>query len=524
MTTDSTLRRLASGVLWPGFIGTRVPPWLAAALKEGLAGVVYFGHNISADTTALSEQIHQLNPHALIGIDEEGGSVTRLEAASGSTLPGHAQLGMVNSLHATEKVGYELARRCATEGIDIVIAPVADVNTNAANPVIGVRSFGSDTATVAAHTAAMITGIQRGGLSACAKHFPGHGDTAVDSHHGMPTITASTDEVCSIHLPPFVAAINAHVDAIMTAHIRIPEWGDEPATLNPTILARLRDAHFTGVIVTDAIDMAAIRDTRGLGEGAVQALAAGVDLVCIGNPTNPGAAARPDQDEHDYREALDAVVDALATGRLSTERIEQAHARVAALAAQAAQRRSAASGNHPPLDTAELHRIAQASVRIHGTPWTHPDQPVPVLDIRRHSTLAVDSTSNHVARALAAGGPISRVHPDVQKNGTLRDELSELLSADTSVDPAPAAGPVVVVVDRFELGSPQRELVRAFAREHDDLTVVNVGPYCTDASGTLGSDGPNGRPATALIEVGAASALAAQVAREYFVSGRQEPA
>lgn len=170
MTDD--LERLANGVLWPGFFGTEAPQWLRDELREGLAGVVYFGQNVGEGLPALSAAILDANPDALIGIDEEGGSVTRLESATGSTVPGAAQLGLLDDLVASEKTGAELARRVRAVGANVVLGPVADVNTDPRNPVIGVRAFGDDEALVSRHVVATIDGIQDGAVAACVKHFP----------------------------------------------------------------------------------------------------------------------------------------------------------------------------------------------------------------------------------------------------------------------------------------------------------------------------------------------------------------
>lgn len=259
------LERLANGVLWPGFFGTEAPAWLRDELREGLAGVVYFGQNVGEGLPALSAQILDANPNALIGIDEEGGSVTRLESATGSTVPGAAQLGLLDDLVASEETGAELARRVRAVGANVVLGPVADVNTDPRNPVIGVRAFGDDEALVSRHVVATIDGIQDGAVAACVKHFPGHGDTHMDSHHSLPEITLDLEEFERVHLEPFRAAIDAGVDAVMTAHIVVPAWGEQPATLNPRVLGMLRDWGYDGVIITDALDMAAIRETVGLG-------------------------------------------------------------------------------------------------------------------------------------------------------------------------------------------------------------------------------------------------------------------
>ncbi|WP_084141436.1 glycoside hydrolase family 3 N-terminal domain-containing protein [Cryobacterium roopkundense] len=336
MTRDPAALRLVNGVLWPGFTGRTVPDWLARALDRGLAGVVYFGHNIDeADAhqpARLSAAIRGIRPNALIGIDEEGGTVTRLEALRGSRFASHAQLGRLDDLGATRRTGRMIGAQAATAGATVVLAPVADVNTNPANPVIGVRSFGADTALVSRHVAAMVHGLADAGIAACVKHFPGHGDTHTDSHLALPRLNLSWAEVQRDHLPPFVAAVEAGVRAVMTAHIVLPHFGELPATLNPRVLGLLREVGFEGAIVTDALDMAAIRSTFGAGPGAVRALLAGADLLCIGNPSNLGPNQGRTTDQQDYLAVRDALLAALDDGTITVAALEAAGARNAELA------------------------------------------------------------------------------------------------------------------------------------------------------------------------------------------------
>ncbi|MBS1673741.1 MAG: glycoside hydrolase family 3 protein [Actinobacteria bacterium] len=485
------LERLANAVLWPGFLGRTVPAWLDAALRSGLAGVVYFGQNVGGDLAALSAGIRAANPRALIGIDEEGGSVTRLEAATGSTLPGAAQLGALDDVTASRAIGAELAHRVRAIGADVVLGPVADVNTDPRNPVIGVRAFGDDAELVSRHVVATVQGIQQGGVAACVKHFPGHGDTHLDSHHDLPRIAVDPAEIERVHLAPFRAAIAAGVDAVMTAHIVVPAWGEEPATLNPRVLGMLRELGFEGVIITDALDMAAIRESVGIGGGAVQALAAGADLLCIGNPTNPGAAALPDQDERDYRTARDAIVAALRDGSLSRERVAEAGSRVAALARTlAAAPAEGADGS--AVDVAEVVRRA---LRVRGDVPAAAD--LFVVDARRSSTLAVDSAAGYVAEALAAGGPRVRID-------TARLSAQERDAHVEAVLGRVEGRRIAVLVDRIDTDPAQRALVETFADRVDDVVAVNVGLPAADV-------------AVPVIEVGAASRIGAELARERLV-------
>ena len=490
------LERLANGVLWPGFLGTEAPAWLRDELRDGLAGVVYFGQNVGQGLPALSAQILDANPNALIGIDEEGGSVTRLESATGSTVPGAAQLGLLDDLVASEETGAELARRVRAVGANVVLGPVADVNTDPRNPVIGVRAFGDDEALVSRHVVATIDGIQDGAVAACVKHFPGHGDTHMDSHHSLPEITLDLEEFERVHLEPFRAAIDAGVDAVMTAHIVVPAWGEQPATLNPRVLGMLRDWGYDGVIITDALDMAAIRETVGLGGGAAKALAAGADLLCIGNPTNPGDAALTDQDEQDFRAARDGIVAALRDGSLSRARVEEAAARVAALATKLRAAAAAAEEAHEPADDFDAAGILRRMVTISGaTPEVSTE--LAVIDARRRSTLAVDSAGSYVANALADDG--LRVRLDVA-SAPLSDQDRVLDEVAKAAEAASAT--TVLLIDRPDTDAAQRALVERAALRDPRAVVVNVG---------LPTELPLPLPT---VEVAAASRLGAQTARD----------
>lgn len=490
---DPTVMGLVGGVLWPGFLGRGVPDWLRRELSDGgLAGAVLFSHNLgdAGERMSLAAELRGIGRPLLVGIDEEGGNVTRLEVEAGSTLPGAAQLGAVDDLAATEAVGQQLAARSLEVGANLVLAPVADVNTDPRNPVIGVRSFGETPDLVSRHTVAALRGIQGAGAAACVKHFPGHGDTHLDSHHALPTLTIGLDELERVHLPPFQAAIDAGVAAVMSAHVIVPAWGEQPATLNPVALGRLRAMGFDGVIITDALDMAAVRESVGAGPGAVQALLAGADLLCVGNPRNLGAAAAPDQDERDFREVQQAIVAAIDDGTLPVAVLERAAGRVRALAASVA---AATPGERMPLDAAA---IARAAITADG-PVPALARPRTVVDLRGRSTLAVDGSTDFVAEALAAGGRV------VGADGS-----------ETAAAAAPAGVPLVVLVDRIGAGAGaggQREALERVAAVRADAVVVNVGM----PNGT----GPGARLPVPVLHVRAASRLAAAAAAELLDTG-----
>ncbi|MET8543425.1 glycoside hydrolase family 3 protein, partial [Kitasatospora sp. NPDC004799] len=326
------LHRDALTVLQPGFVGTEPPEWLRRHLAAGLGSVALFDRNVVDldQLSALTRALRAENPDLLIAIDEESGDVTRLEAGSGSSWPGNLALGAIDDPALTRDVARELGRALAAAGVNYNWAPTADVNSNPRNPVIGVRSFGADPELCARHTGAWVEGLQSAGVAACSKHFPGHGDTAVDSHHGLPVIDVDLDVLRARDLIPFQAAIAAGTKAVMTAHIMIPALDPKlPATLSPAVLRDLLRAApadgglgYQGLIVSDAIEMGAIADTFGMGEGTVLALAAGADAICVG-----GGLA----DEETVLMLRDAIVAGVRSGRLAEERLADAAARVRSL-------------------------------------------------------------------------------------------------------------------------------------------------------------------------------------------------
>ncbi|MEV7470705.1 glycoside hydrolase family 3 N-terminal domain-containing protein [Streptomyces kronopolitis] len=328
-----TLTRDALAVLQPGFTGTTAPDWLLRRLGEGLTSVGLFGRNVAdpAQLAALTARLRAEREDLLVALDEEGGDVTRLEVRGGSSFPGNHALGAVDDTALTRDVARELGRRLADCGITLNWAPCADVNSDPANPVIGVRSFGDDPQLVARHTAAYVEGLQSAGVAACTKHFPGHGDTAVDSHHDLPRITAGLATLQERELVPFRAAVAAGTRAVMSAHLLLPALDAErPATLSPAALGGLLRGPveegglgFDGLIVTDGMEMRAVSAAYGLERGSVLAVAAGADAVCVG-----GGPA----DEDTVLRLRDALVRAVWAGELPEERLADAAARVRALA------------------------------------------------------------------------------------------------------------------------------------------------------------------------------------------------
>jgi beta-N-acetylhexosaminidase len=354
-----TLTRDALTVLQPGFTGTTAPDWLLRRLGEGLASVGLFGRNIASpeQLAALTAQLRAERDDVLVAIDEEGGDVTRLEVRTGSSFPGNHALGAVDDVDLTRAVAAELGRRLAACGVNLNWAPSADVNSNPSNPVIGVRSFGAASDLAARHTAAYVTGLQSAGVAACTKHFPGHGDTAIDSHHALPRIDVDESVLLERELRPFRAAIAAGTRSVMTAHILVPALDpDRPATLSPKVLTDLLrgELGYTGLIVTDGMEMQAIAGTYGIERGSVLAIAAGADAICVG-----GGLA----DDETVRRLRDALVSAVRSGELPEQRLAEAAERVRTLAHWTA---AGAAESQLPADEEVGLRAARRALRVTG--------------------------------------------------------------------------------------------------------------------------------------------------------------
>ncbi|WP_320782150.1 glycoside hydrolase family 3 protein [Streptomyces sp. CRN 30] len=336
---SSEPRRLALSVLQPGFVGTEAPDWVLRAIGDGLSSVVLFSRNIVSpeQVARLTARLRAENPALIVAIDEEAGDVTRIESATGSSRPGNFALGTVDDPALTEAVATDLGAELRAAGVSLDYAPSADVNSDPDNPVIGVRSFGVDPDVVSRHTAAWVRGLQAAGVAACAKHFPGHGDVAVDSHHDLPAYRADRTRIEAEALPPFRAAVAAGVRAVMSGHLLVPAYDTElPATLSRRILHDLLrgELGFDGLVVSDAIEMAAVTRRYGIGGAAVRAVAAGVDAVCVG-----GESA----EESTTEQLVDALAGAVADGGLPVERLADAARRVAEFAEWSVKLREASA-------------------------------------------------------------------------------------------------------------------------------------------------------------------------------------
>ncbi|MFF4128904.1 glycoside hydrolase family 3 protein [Microbispora rosea] len=481
------LDRMAMAVLQPGFEGTEPPAWLRRALAEGLGGVILFARNITRNvardvtrnvvpdvtrnavrdaagdadavggTAALVAELRRERPDVVVAVDEEGGAVTRLEAATGSSWPGNMALGVAGDESLTRRVARQIGRMVAAAGITLDYAPVVDVNADPRNPVIGVRSFGSDPEEVARHGVAWIEGLQSAGVAACAKHFPGHGDTVTDSHLALPAVRASREVIERRDLPPFRAAIAAGVRAVMCGHLLVPAVDELPATLSRAVLTGLlrEELGFDGLAVTDAIEMRAVAALHEPGEIAVRALAAGADAICVGVSSARGESVYA---------LRDAITRAVREGRLAEERLAEAAGRVRDLAAwydaQAEARAAAAR------DADEGLGLAAATAALRATPAEQAAPPLTKAPLVVHLA-ARPSQAVGRATPLKLGQAIEEILPgtvtaEVHDDGRLPD-LSE------------TARPLVIAVHDAVRHAWMRRLLDDALRARPDAVVVETG-------------------------------------------------
>lgn len=339
------------GLLLVGFEGAS-PSAGTLDFIAGTAGAILFRPNIdgSETTVALTGALQAAARAArckplLIAVDQEGGVVERLGAA-GSHPPSAMALGAADDVELTRAVHARIGAEAAALGIMLDLAPVADVNTNPLNPVIGLRSFGDDPHAVARHVTAAVHGLHDAGIGSCAKHFPGHGDTEDDSHTGLPSVVSDLERLRAREFVPFRAAIDAGVDVVMTAHVGLPavDRSGAPATLSHVILTDIlrHELSFDGVICTDDMEMQAVAQRYPLGEAAVLAVQAGADLVLFSHSLDAARAAR------------DALGRALREGRLDPERVTASLARVDALRMRYAERQG--GSKDPPATTSSRRR------------------------------------------------------------------------------------------------------------------------------------------------------------------------
>ena len=315
-----------------GFKGKTATPEIKKLIREHhVGGIILFGRNIGTteEVLALTTELQREAKDAghekplLICIDQENGVVRRL--GEGATIfPGSMLLGATGRSDNAYITGLLTGRELKALGINWNLAPVLDVNNNPDNPVIGVRSYGESTEMVSEFGKQAVKGMQDAGVITTLKHFPGHGDTNVDSHLDLPTIAHHMDRLKEVELKPFADVIEQGADTIMSAHVYFPAIETKenvPATLSRKVITGLlrEELGFRGVVTTDCMEMNAISEGIGTAEGAVRALKAGVDLIMISHLQS-----------RQY-EALNVVKDAVNSGEVSEELIDDAYNRVMTL-------------------------------------------------------------------------------------------------------------------------------------------------------------------------------------------------
>jgi beta-N-acetylhexosaminidase len=319
------LEALAARCLVLGFDGLELTEDARRLVAAGAGGVILFRRNVDSaeQVRALTDAVRAAAPGAVIlSVDQEGGRVARLRGIA-TDLPPMRVIGG-HDAGTAEAVGRLLGTELFALGFDLDMAPVVDVDTNPDNPVIGDRAFSSDPERVADLAAAFIRGLQAAGVGACAKHFPGHGDTEVDSHFGLPRVQHDRARLDAVELMPFRALARSDLASVMTAHVVVEAIDPGlPATMSPKVLAILREEMgFEGAVLSDDLEMAAIADGWDLGEAAVAAIGAGCDQVLV--------CHRADRQQA----VIEALASAVSSGRLPEARLREAADRVDALASR----------------------------------------------------------------------------------------------------------------------------------------------------------------------------------------------
>lgn len=318
----SQLHRDVARLFMVGFPGPTLDPELGELIDQGLGGAILFRRNVGTpeETAALNASLKaRAGRPFLIGVDQEGGRVARLRGAPFTALPPMRTFGDAGSEADVERVGRLLAHELRALNFDWDFAPVLDVDTNPANPVIGDRAFSREAEKVGRLGVALARGLEAGGIASCGKHFPGHGDTAQDSHHELPHLPHALERLREVELRPFAAYARAGLASLMTAHVVFDAIDPGvPATMSRKVLQGLlrEELGFDGVLVSDDLEMKAIADHYGVAEAAVRGTQAGVDLFLVCQRVEL------------QREAIEAIVHAVEDGRIPRARIDEAHRRL----------------------------------------------------------------------------------------------------------------------------------------------------------------------------------------------------
>jgi len=431
-----------------------------ASYKPG--GIIYFdwanGLSDPEQIAALSSGLQEAAAvPLLIATDQEYGTVVRIGEPA-TQFPGAMPLGATRDAEAAREAAEAAGVELRAMGLNLNFAPDADVNVDPANPVIGVRSFGSDPGLVAELAAAQIDGYHDGGVAVSAKHFPGHGDTGTDSHVGLPVITHTAEEWERIDAPPFIAAIEADAGMIMTAHLQFPALDDSlrPATLSAPILTGLlrEKLGFEGVIVTDSLEMEGVRTEYGDERVPVMALLAGADMLLM---------------PPDFPLAYDAVLAAVSAGELTEERIDESVMRLLKLKYRLGLAESS-DRSDPGVVGADEHRQVAADIADRSITLLANDGTLPLATGTALVTGWGENTTARLTEALNDAG--LQAEALVTGDEPNADQIKAAVAA--------AAGRDLVVVATFNVkaGGAQANLVAELRKSGVPVVTAAVGtPY-----------------------------------------------
>jgi beta-N-acetylhexosaminidase len=488
-----TLEQRVGQVFMLGFEGTSLNAKNRALVHDlHLGGVTLFARNVD-DAHQLARLNAQLQGIAdpvplFVSVDQEGGLVVRV--TDGATVfPGNMAIGAARDPSLASQVARAQADELRAMGVNMDLGPVVDVNTNPLNPVIGVRSFGSNVDAVAQLGAETVSSLQASGVSAVAKHFPGHGDTDVDSHRDLPVVPHTPDRLEATELPPFRAAMQAGVDGIMTAHLYLPAIEPEPnrpATLSHAVLTGLLREHlgYRGLILTDALDMDAIKKDRTAAEAAVQAFEAGADMLLVAGITAEDRAVLGD--------GPPALLAAVRSGRVSEARLDESVRRIL----EAKLRRGIVQGSAAALPTPEAsvlnsaeHRALSLTVARKAVTLQRAEAHVLPLNAGQKILVVVP---NAPTRSLAQDDKLASSLLDA-----VRQRAPNAVGADVYLGSAlstsvltEARGADVVVLATYDLAQSPEQRAVASELHATGTPMVGValrGPYDAAAMPTLGT-------------------------------------
>ena len=472
MTQRDDLAALARGVIGVGFTGTTPDTSPLGALRAfGPGALILFARNVGT-TDELRDLVAALretaSPPPLITVDQEGGRVERIQHGV-AALPSAMAVGATGDVALAEKLGTLLGRDLARLGINVDLAPVADLSLQPRSVVVATRAYGDDPERVGAFAGAFAHGLERAGVAATVKHFPGHGSTAEDSHVALPRVTADAATLRARDLVPFARAISDRAASIViTAHVVIEAFDtDRPATLSRKVLTDLLrgEMGYDGIVATDCLEMDAIAGTVGTVRGAVEALAAGADLLLISHRLDLA------------HEAAGAIVAAVESGEIPLARLLEAHARVLGLRERLAQ---PVPPGEPVDDEWPLDAARRAVTVLRGDAQLRTGKPVTVISFEG---TAVDNVATSGRRAAADETPSlsSALRRRGWKSEVMRVPLEPAADdIDVLLEHVPALGDrefVIVTRDAHLFPGQQAAVSRILALAPDALVVSARSPY-----------------------------------------------